>query len=161
MPFFFPMPLPCFPHLFYFFLSFLNSYFGLALLQSDPIVSLSLSQGQHFRDLLIGLELFIPSGCITEQRCKSPPGWKLYQSKVRTTMPSVCDFKRAENVVVFFFFYSDVDSEHIWVKIKTLSISVEECVDERPNLAQLDVGRCLKPRVKSQTPTQITTYTYN
>lgn len=124
MPFFFPIPLPCFPHLLYFFLSFLNSYFGLALLQSDPIVSLSLSQGQHFRDLLIGLELFIPSGCITEQRCKSPPGWKLYQSKVRTTMPSVCDFKSwdvtCRECCCVFFFYSDVDSEHIWVKIKTL-----------------------------------------
>lgn len=48
--------------------------------QSDPIVVfLPVSQGQHFRDLLIGLELSIPSGWIAEHRCKSPPAWKAVQ----------------------------------------------------------------------------------
>lgn len=36
--------------------------------------------GQHFRDLLIGLELSIPSGWITEHRCKSPPVWEVCHS---------------------------------------------------------------------------------
>lgn len=41
---------------------------------SHCCLSLSFSlSGQHFRDLLIGLELSIPSGWITEHRCKSPP----------------------------------------------------------------------------------------
>lgn len=34
-------------------------------------LTLSLSLGQHFRDLLIGLELSIPTGWITEHGCKS------------------------------------------------------------------------------------------
>lgn len=34
-------------------------------------LSLPLSLGQHFRDLLIGLELSIPTGWIAEHRCKS------------------------------------------------------------------------------------------
>lgn len=63
---------PSFP-----FLPFPVCLLLLKPVQSDPIVVfLSISQGQHFRDLLIGLELSIPSGWITENRCKSPPAWK-------------------------------------------------------------------------------------
>lgn len=54
-----------------------------ALVQSDPLVvrlSLSLAPEQHFGDLLIGLELSIPSGWITEHRCKSPPAWRACRS---------------------------------------------------------------------------------
>lgn len=77
--------------------------------------SLSFSQGQHFRDLLIGLELSIPSGWITEHRCKSPPAW--------TTMLSVCESNR-----------------NLWCTVDAVSVSHND-VEPREELAQLSQNK--------------------